>query len=317
MSQKSIYVGAIVNRDLEIFNEIKKFCKTQFNIKIKNLIPKRKGKNGNVGKFNCKYFKKKVKKYPFSFFILKLYSEKANTIIYETLRNYAPNIPCLNSVNAVQVCESRNNTFKLIQEKYKKIYHLHFPKSYYSIEEARKACEEGKRIIVKLDVHNSMHIPKKQRILGVSKFLGDFDAILKNYKGSEEDLFFQEYIGRYDIIYKVYVIDKYVASITAHNRLQLTDVSPVDLVHMRVPIDQEFKRRILKLGRKLGMSVFGIDYVLTDKGKRYIVDVNDFPSFRHIPEAVSLISDYIYKFISDREAPGKIPMSLKVKTYLT
>ena len=63
------------------------------------------------------------------------------------------------------------------------------------------------------------------------------------------------------------------------------------------------------------MSVFGVDYVLTEKGKRYIVDINDFPSYKYIPEAVSLITDYIYKFITAIQAPTKIPMSLKVKTY--
>ncbi len=316
MSQKKIYVGAIVNRDLEIFNEIKKFAKVQFEIEIKNLIPKKKGKNGKLGKFNCKYFKKKIKKYPFSFFIVKLFSEESNKEIYDTLKTYAPNIPCLNSVNSVQLCESRKATFKLIEEKYKKIHEIHFPKSYYSIEDARNACINGKRIVVKLDDHNSPHIPKEKRILGVSKFLGDFEEIIKPYKDREKELFFQEYIGRFDITYKVYVVNKYVASINSHNRLGDTNLSPLDLVHIRVPIDQEFKRRILKLGRKLGMTVFGIDYVLTEKGKRYIVDINDFPSFRHIPEAVSLITDYIYKFISDRQTLPKIPMSMKVKTYL-
>ena len=228
---------------------------------------------------------------------------------------YAPNVPFLNSVNAVQTCESRKATFKLIEEKYKKIHKLHFPKSYYSVEDARKACKEGKRIIVKLDVHNSQSIPKEKRILGTSKFIGDFEEIIKKYKGREEELFFQEYIGKYDIIYKVYVINKYVASITAQNRLRKQKLSPVELVHIRKKIDKDFKRRILKLGRKLEMSVFGIDFVLTESGKRYIVDINDFPSFKQIPEAISFISEYLYKFITVRQAPDRIPMSLKVKTF--
>jgi glutathione synthase/RimK-type ligase-like ATP-grasp enzyme len=246
---------------------------------------------------------------------VKLQTEEENQDIYETLKMHAPHIPYLNSVNAVHLCESRRATFKLIEEKYKKIHKLHLPKSYYSIEDARKACHEGKRIIVKLDEHNSPHIPKEKRILGVSKFIGDFEEIIKPYKDRQEELFFQEYIGKFDIIYKVYVINKYVASITSHNKFADEKLTPLDLVHIRVPIDQEFKRKILRLGRKLGMSVFGVDYALTEKGKRYIVDINDFPSYKYIPEAVSLISDYIYKFITTMQAPSKIPMSLKVKTY--
>lgn len=306
MSLKRILVGSIVNRDLEIFAEIKRFVKINYNIHIKDLIPQKKGV------FNLKYFKKKIKKYNFSFFILKLFSQESNIEIYDALKQYAPNIPYLNSVNSVQLCESRRAQFKHIEEK---IQNLNFPKSYYSIEDAREACVNGKRVIVKLDDHNSPYIPKERRILGVPKFHGDFDETVKPYKDKEEELFFQDYLGKFDIIYKVYIIDKWVVAITSKNRLREQKYSPLELVHIRVPLDKEFKRRILRLGRKFGMSIFGVDYVLAENGRRYIVDINDFPSFSAIPEAVSLISDYMYKFISARQTLTKLPMSMKVKTY--
>jgi ribosomal protein S6--L-glutamate ligase len=81
-------------------------------------------------------------------------------------------------------------------------------------------------------------------------------------------------------------------------------------MHIRVPVEERFKRRIIKLGRKLGMSVFGLDYVLTEKGP-YIVDINDFPSFRSIPEGVSLISDHIYNLINMREIYQKAFLKAK------
>ena len=74
----------------------------------------------------------------------------------------------------------------------------------------------------------------------------------------------------------------------------------MDLIHLRVEVTKQFKRRIIRIGRKFGMSVYGIDYIKTENGP-YIVDVNDFPSFRSIPEGVSLISDHIYNIISTRE----------------
>jgi len=306
MSIKKIYVGAIVNRDLEIFNEIRRFAKINYGIYIKNLIPKKKGI------FSPKYFKKKIKKYNFSYFILKLFSQESNVEIYDALKQYAPNIPYLNSVKAVQLCESRRATFKHVEEK---IHNLKFPKTYYSIEDARNACISGKRIIVKLDDHNSPYIPKEKRILGVPKFHGDFDETIKPYKDKEEELFFQRYLGKIDIIYKVYVIDNWVQTITSHSRLKKHKFTPLELVHIRVPIDKDFKRKILRLGRKFGMRIYGLDYVLAENGRRYIVDINDFPSFSAIPEAVSLISDYMYEFISARQTLTKIPMSLKVKTF--
>ena len=47
----------------------------------------------------------------------------------------------------------------------------------------------------------------------------------------------------------------------------------------------------------MGMSTYGVDYIITKEGVPYIIDINDFPSFRRIPEAVSLISDYIYNVV--------------------
>jgi ribosomal protein S6--L-glutamate ligase len=75
-----------------------------------------------------------------------------------------------------------------------------------------------------------------------------------------------------------------------------------------VPIEKKLKRRILRLGRRTGMSIFGVDYILTKDGVPYIVDVNDFPSFRSIPEAVSLISDYIYNATSMQQIRLKTPV---------
>jgi len=97
------------------------------------------------------------------------------------------------------------------------------------------------------------------------------------------------------------VIGNWVISITSHNRLQQLDkLSPLELVHIRIPVEDPFKKRIIRLGRKLGMSVFGLDYILTENGP-YIVDINDFPSFRSVPEGISLVSDHIYNLINARE----------------
>ena len=52
-----IYIGAVCNRDHEIFQEIKKFCSKNYNISIVNLF-----KSGS-DRFNVKYFQKKLKNY--------------------------------------------------------------------------------------------------------------------------------------------------------------------------------------------------------------------------------------------------------------
>ncbi|MFW9877675.1 MAG: hypothetical protein ACFFG0_31700 [Candidatus Thorarchaeota archaeon] len=296
-----IYIGAICNRDLEILQEIKKFCGKNYNISIINLF-----KTGSDN-FNVKYFKKKLRKYPISLIILKLLSEESNQIIYDAINKFAPDIPLLNTLNSVKICESRINTFEFIKQKCKK---LNIPQIYNSYYEAYKACTNGKNIIIKLDTHNIPSLPKNERILGVARNIDQFKKLTAEFNNN--NLFFQEYIGEFEIVYKIYIIDRWAVSITSYNRLQnVSDLSPLDLIHIRVPIEKQLKRRLLRLGRKLGMVIFGIDYILTKEGIPYIVDVNDFPSFRSIPEAVSLISDYIYNTLNIRQQLFKVPVTVK------
>ncbi len=299
---KRIYIGAICNRDLEVLEQLKKFLLKNYNIVIVDLL--KKGSNS----FDIKYFKRMLKKYPISLLIIKLTTQKLNEEIYNSVKEIAPNVQILNSLKSVQICESRKETFKLISQKCKK---LNIPKTYLSSNEAIKACKNGERIIAKLDDHNVPDLPKNDRIIGIASNTNKLMEIVKD--NNENDLFFQEYLGGFDIIYKVYVIGRWMVSITSHNRLQNNDnLSPLELIHIRVPIEKQFKSRIKRLGRKFGMSVFGLDYVMTEEGP-YVIDINDFPSFRSIPEAISLISDHIYNLILLREQYYQTLAKVKVK----
>ena len=142
---KRKYVGAICNRDLEVLEHIKKFLLKNYNIYVVNLM-----KNGHEN-FNEKYLEKRLKKYPISFVIVKLTTQKSNESIYKVVRNVSPNIPILNSLNSVQICESRTNTFELIKSSCKKIQ---IPLTYNTKQDAWKACQKGTNIIVKLNSHN-------------------------------------------------------------------------------------------------------------------------------------------------------------------
>ena len=296
-----IYIGSICNRDLEIFDKIKKFCFKNYNISIINLLKK------ESNTFNAKYFTKQIKKYPISLIIVKLYSKKSNQEIYKTIHEIAPNIPLLNSLRAVEFCESRTETFKFIEQRARK---LHIPKTFYSLKEAYSACSNGIKIIIKLDTHNIPNLPKNDRILGIAENIVQFNNLVKDYQ--ENELFFQTYLGSFDLIYKIYVIDRWAVSITSHNRLQENEnLTPLELIHIRVPIDKQLKRRILRLGRKIGMPIFGVDYIISNDGTPYIIDINDFPSFRSIPEAMSLISDYIYNIVVIQQQLFRTPARVR------
>ncbi|MFX0058539.1 MAG: hypothetical protein ACFE85_04295 [Candidatus Hodarchaeota archaeon] len=297
---KRIYIGAICNRDLEVMEKIKTLLFKNYNITIINLLKK------DTLTFDLDHFKKRLKKYPFSFLILKLTTHKSNTEIYEALNLYAPNLPILNSIKAVRTCESRTETFELIKQSCR---NLKIPQTFLTKQEAFRACKNGTKIITKLDDHNIPGLPKNDRILGIANSTQEFTELVNLY--NEKKLFLQEYLGNFDIIYKIYVIGRWIVSITSHNRLDLNEnLTPLELIHIRVPVDKELKRRVKRLGRKFNMSIFGVDYILTDNGP-YIIDINDFPSFRSIPEGVGLISDHIYNLISLREQFVKISIGAK------
>jgi len=287
---KKKYIGAICNRDLEVLETIKTFLIKNYNITIVNLM-----KNG-LESFNAKYLEKRLKKYPISFLIVKLTTQELNEKIYRIVKRTCPEIPLLNTLESVQLCESRQNTFNFIQKNYKKIL---TPPSFSTKLETIQVSQKGTPIIVKLNSHNIPDLPKNDRIIGIAKNHRELLELIKNY--NENDLFFQEYLGEHDILYKIYAIGNWVVSITSHNRLQQLDkLSPLELIHIRIPVEDPFRKRIIRLGRKFGMSIFGLDYILTEKGP-YIVDINDFPSFRSVPEGISLVSDHIYNLINTRE----------------
>ena len=178
-----IYVGTFVNRDLEVFRKIKKFSELHYNISFVNLFKK--------GIFSVKNLRKKLKKYPLSLIIVKLYSEESNQKIYDALNTYASHIPRLNSVRSVNTCESRKATFKLIDEKCKRLI---VPKSYYSINAAYDAISRGIPLIIKLDTHNIKNLSKFDRIIGVARTPKEFLKITGSHNTG--------FIEARDIIFK-------------------------------------------------------------------------------------------------------------------
>jgi len=300
---KKFYVGSAVSRDLEIFEKIKKFSKFNYGIKFVNLLK-------NSESFNLKYLKKKLKKYPISLIFVKLYSEESNQKIYEALDRYVPNIPRINSLSSVKTCESRKETFRLIENPVKK---LDIPKCYYSVNSAYEAVSNGTPLIIKLDTHNIRNLSKFDRIVGVAKTTYEFLKLIRQYDVENNILFFQEYLGKFEIVHKVYIIGSYIQTITSQNLLRQNKLTPLELLHIRVPLEKDLKRRIKRIGRKFGMSIFGVDLIIKDNVP-YVVDINDFPSFSNIPEAISLISDYIYNYLDTRQNLTKIPSIFKVKT---
>lgn len=104
-----------------------------------------------------------------------------------------------------------------------------------------------------------------------------------------DDSFFlaQRYAENTGFDIKVYVTGREVYSAIARK-------SPLhDAVDEKfIPLTPELRKLTLQVGKLFGLDIYGIDIVETPQGFA-ILDINDFPSFSHIPRAVVRIAEYI------------------------
>jgi len=110
------------------------------------------------------------------------------------------------------------------------------------------------------------------------------------HMAESRDSFFlaQRYIENTGFDVKLYVAGKEVYAVAKRSPLH-----PDVKVHKRlIPVTVELRVLALQVGQLFGLDIYGLDVVETTHGP-VIVDINDFPSFGHVPGAVSLVSTYI------------------------
>ena len=105
----------------------------------------------------------------------------------------------------------------------------------------------------------------------------------------ESDTFFlaQHYVENTGFDIKVYVTGREVYAAVAKK-------SPLhgDIAEKFVPLTPELRKLALNIGKIFGLDIYGIDVVETPQGLA-VLDINDFPSFRHVPAAVRRVAEYI------------------------
>jgi ribosomal protein S6--L-glutamate ligase len=66
-----------------------------------------------------------------------------------------------------------------------------------------------------------------------------------------------------------------------------------------IPISLQWRELALRVGDIFGLDLYGLDIVETDDGPM-VVDVNDFPSFARVPEAINLVASHIIDIAAQR-----------------
>ena len=207
-----------------------------------------------------------------------------NPRIYTAIE--ASGVPTLNSLFSIRLCENRKLTFLYLR---KKLPFISIPEFYLEVKEAKRAIKAGKKIIVK---RNSHHIFHSLRCLGI---IHDFEGLKRIVNVvPKEELFMQEYLGPCNnTLYKIYYISNSVMALKCIREDMFAERSKSD-IQERFQVSLALSDAYHQIGQHFNMNVYGLDYVVAPDGLPYLVDVNDFPSFRGIDEAVHLLCDFIY-----------------------
>ena len=67
-----------------------------------------------------------------------------------------------------------------------------------------------------------------------------------------------------------------------------------------IPVSFELQKLARHVGNLFGLDIYGLDVVETAHGP-IVVDINDFPSFGQIPQAVPLVAAYILQLANHNE----------------
>jgi ribosomal protein S6--L-glutamate ligase len=108
----------------------------------------------------------------------------------------------------------------------------------------------------------------------------------------------QRYVENTGFDIKLYVAGKEVYAVAKKSPLHLK----MDVEQRLLPVTPTLRQLALRTGQIFGLDIYGLDVVETSHGPM-VLDINDFPSFRSVPCATSLLSNYVLHLAS-RPAPG-------------
>ncbi|MDP6156258.1 MAG: hypothetical protein QF682_09035 [Candidatus Thermoplasmatota archaeon] len=262
------YIGVLANRDPELMMGLRGSLGHR-GVKMVDI-----GSNGAVDLTL-------LSSYNIELLLPKITTSSINKNLLKDLKK--TNLQCLNALEAVDICQSRRRIFQHFGEK---LPHLKAPKCFAEISDVHKEIKKGTTIWVRQDAHN---IPKEERVIGLLGSLKYLNDILK--ENSPEELFFQEYLGEKSEVYKAYVIGAKVFCLKVTGPLDGLEPSMKHSTKV-IELPADIQKIIREIGEEFQMNVYGVDFFHSG-GEIIVIDINDFPSFRGIPNAVEMICEFI------------------------
>lgn len=128
----------------------------------------------------------------------------------------------------------------------------------------------------------------------------DLDSVRRELRG-EGFLLVQPYVPNPGVDYKVYSLGG-----DLHATVRTSPLHPDRRVAAReVPLPDDLAQAVTRIGEVYGLDLFGVDAVEGPDGWT-IVDVNDFPSFRAVPDAVARVASTVLR-LADAARGAELP----------
>jgi ribosomal protein S6--L-glutamate ligase len=126
---------------------------------------------------------------------------------------------------------------------------------------------------------------------GIYRFNSPAELATSIIDGADVSFFLaQRYVENTGFDIKLYVMGKAVYSVAKRSPLH----PEVDVDKRLIPITIELRNLALQVGKIFGLDIYGLDVVETSQGLM-VVDINDFPSFGQVPQAIPRISEHIIR----------------------
>lgn len=98
----------------------------------------------------------------------------------------------------------------------------------------------------------------------------------------------QQYVENTGFDIKLYVTGKQVFAVAKRSPLH----PEIGVSKRRIPVSKQLRELALRVGDIFGLEIYGLDVIDTAFGP-IVVDINDFPSFGLVPDAVELVASHI------------------------
>jgi ribosomal protein S6--L-glutamate ligase len=135
---------------------------------------------------------------------------------------------------------------------------------------------------------------------------------LKIAEASASFFLAQQYVENNGFDIKLYVVGAEVFAVSKRSPLH----PDVKVEKQLVPVSLELHTLALHVGELFGLDIYGLDVVETASGPM-IVDINDFPSFGHVPNSIRLVSSHIERIATRRIAQSTSPKTVKLTDVLS